>query len=329
MKLIPEWEVHDKCLMAWPCNKNLYNEIIKDARLEMAHLANCISDEETVYMYCNKEDYNDCKKYINNQKINIIQLELDDSWMRDIAPIFIKGDNELKCINFNFNGYGKYPNYFNDNKVGEYISNQFSITSYLNDLTLEGGAITYDEYGNLFTTESVLLNPNRNNPEKAKIEQTLTSLFDLNSIIWIPEGLKDDDTDGHIDNILCPIGNRKYLIAKSYDLDDLNSNNLTKIKSIILSNFSGIDSNIELIYIPLPSKIVVNDKKLVASYINFYFSKHKIFVPKFNVKEDEMVYDIFKDIFKDKKIEMIETSHINYGGGNIHCVTMNVPKNDS
>ena len=83
----------------------------------------------------------------------------------------------------------------------------------------------------------------------------------------------------------------------------------------------------ELIDIPLPSKIVVNDKKLIASYINFYFSKHKIFVPKFNVKEDEMVYDIFKDIFKDKKIEMIETSHINYGGGNIHCVTMNVPKN--
>ena len=239
MKLIPEWEAHDKCLMAWPCNKNLYNEIIKNARSEMAYLANCISDEETVYMYCNKEDYNECKSYINNQKINIIQLELDDSWMRDIAPIFIKEDNELKCINFNFNGYGKYPNYFNDNKVGEYISNQFSITSYLNDLTLEGGAITYDEYGNLFTTESVLLNPNRNNPEKAKIEQTLTSLFDLNSIIWIPEGLKDDDTDGHIDNILCPIGNRKYLIAKSYDLDDLNSNNLIKIKSIIQSNLSG------------------------------------------------------------------------------------------
>ena len=181
----------------------------------------------------------------------------------------------------------------------------------------------------MFSTESVLLNPNRNNPEKAKIEQTLTSLFDLNSIIWIPEGLKDDDTDGHIDNILCPIGNRKYLIAKSYDLDDLNSNNLTKIKSIILSSLSSIDSNIELIDIPLPSKIVVNDKKLIASYINFYFSKRKIFVPKFNVKEDEIVYDIFKDIFKDKKIEMIETSHINYGGGNIHCVTMNVPKNVS
>ena len=106
----------------------------------------------------------------------------------------------------------------------------------------------------------------------------------------------------------------------------MNSNNLTKIKSIILSNLSSINSNIELIDIPLPSKIVVNDKKLIASYINFYFSRHKIFVPKFNVKEDEMVYDIYKDIFKDKKIEMIETSHINYGGGNIHCVTMNVPK---
>ena len=152
-------------------------------------------------------------------------------------------------------------------------------------------------------------------------------LFDLNSLIWIPEGLKDDDTDGHIDNILCPIGNGKYLIAKSLDLDDSNSKNLIESKSIILSNLSNSDRNIELIDIPLPSKIIVNDKKLVASYINFYFSKSKVFIPKFNVKEDEMVYDIFKDIFKDKKIEMIETSHINYGGGNIHCVTMNVPEN--
>ena len=76
----------------------------------------------------------------------------------------------------------------------------------------------------------------------------------------------------------------------------------------------------------MPSEIIINQKKIIASYINFYFTKNSIFVPKFNVKEDDEVYDIFQSVFVDKKIKMVETSYINYGGGNIHCITMNIPK---
>ena len=326
MKLIPEWKDHICCLMAWPCNLELYGSQIKKAKIEIANLANQISEEEKVNIYCNSRDLGECATLVSNNNISIIETKLDDSWMRDIAPIFYKEKNSLNAISFNFNGYGKYPDFENDNKVSEFICSELNITYFKNNLTLEGGAITYDDKGNLFTTESVLLNPNRKNQSKNFIEKQLLKLFDLNKIIWIPEGLQGDDTDGHIDNIFCPVGNEKYLIACSNQNETSDFKALNKSKKILKDELLSQSSKNQIIEIPLPSEIYINQKKIIASYVNFYFTKNSIFVPKFNVKEDEEVYNIFQSVFIDKKIKMVETSHINYGGGNIHCITMNVPK---
>ena len=326
MKLIPEWKDHQSCLIAWPCNINLYGSQISKAKIEIANLANQISEEEKVYIYCNEKDYQECQSIVANKDISIMKTNLDDSWMRDIAPIFYLDNKTLKSVSFNFNGYGKYPDFEKDNKISDFISSQFEIPCSKIDITLEGGAITYDDIGNLFTSESVLLNPNRKNQSKEVIEKQLIELFDLNKIIWIPDGLEEDDTDGHIDNIFCPIGNNKYLIAKTNLMDTKNFKTLDQSKAILKNELEKQDSSTQIIDVPLPSEIYINNKRIVASYINFYFSKNSIFIPKFNVKEDNEVYDIFKSLFNDKKVKMIETSHINYGGGNIHCVTMNVPK---
>ena len=326
MKLVPEWEDHSHCLIAWPCNQELYGPVIEKARFEIANLANQIADEEKVIIYCNKDDYDDCKKLVANSRVEIHLIGLDDSWMRDIAPIFYKEKNKLQSISFEFNGYGKYPNFKNDNKISDYISNQLSIPSTKIELILEGGGITYDEKGNLFTTESVLLNQNRNNPSKDKITDILISLFELKSVIWFEQGLFNDDTDGHIDNILCPIGNNHYLLASSKDQSSPNYKVLLEIKKKLLEEFSKKNTKITITEIPLPSECSIEGKKLVSSYINFYFTKNKIFLPKFGVREDLEVLDLFKSLFKEKQIVMLDTKNINYGGGNIHCVTMNVPK---
>jgi len=326
MRLIPEWNNHTNCLIAWPCNQDLYGNRLHQARIEIANLANQISEEEEVYIYCNKIDYKKCSKMISNKNISIFETNLDDSWMRDIAPIFFRDGIKLSAANFNFNGYGKYPNFKNDNQISKHICDQFNIKSIEVDLTLEGGGITYDDNGNLFTTESVLLNPNRKNYSKNYIDQTLTEIFDLKEVVWLPGGLDGDDTDGHIDNIFVPIGNNKYLLASSKLDDQKNYDILKKNKYVLEQFFLSKNINAEIIQIPLPSEIMIENKRLVASYLNFYFSKKSIIIPKFNVKEDEEIYDIFKSLFSDKNIKMIETKNINYGGGNIHCVTMNVPK---
>ena len=326
MKLIPEWHEHQYCLIAWPCNKDLYGKIINKARDEVANVINEIAKTEHVIVLSNKEDINEIQNKTDHKNIDIVECKLDDSWMRDIAPIFYIEDEKLKSISFEFNGYGKYPDYLNDNKISKFISNYLNIPTKISDLVIEGGAITYDDKKNLFSTKNVIFNKNRKQKHNSEyIIKELKLLFDLNYIFLFENGLMEDDTDGHVDNLLCPIGKNKYLIATTHKLDP-NYEILEKNKADLIKFFKDTNQTFNLIEVPLPTRKKINNKNIISSYINFYFSKNKIILPKFNVKEDNEVKIIFEKLFPNREIMMLETENINYGGGNIHCITMNVPK---
>jgi len=326
MKLIPEWYEHQYCLIAWPCNKDLYGKIINKARDEVANVINEIAKTEHVIVLSNKEDINEIENKTDHKNIEIIECKLDDSWMRDIAPIFYNEDEKLKSISFEFNGYGKYPDYLNDNKISKFISNYLNIPTKISDLVIEGGAITYDDKKNLFSTKNVIFNKNRKQKHNSEyIIKELKLLFDLNYIFLFENGLMEDDTDGHVDNLLCPIGKNQYLIATTHKLDP-NYEILEKNKADLIKFFKDTNQRFDLIEVPLPTRKKINNKNIISSYINFYFSKNKIILPKFNVKEDNEVKLTFEKLFPNREIMMLETENINYGGGNIHCITMNVPK---
>ena len=326
MKLIPEWYEHQYCLIAWPCNKDLYGKIINKARDEVANVINEIAKTEHVIVFSNKEDINEIQNKTDHKNIDIVECKLDDSWMRDIAPIFYIEDEKLKSISFEFNGYGKYPDYLNDNKISKFISNYLNIPTKISDLVIEGGAITYDDKKNLFSTKNVIFNKNRKQKHNSEyIIKELKLLFDLNYIFLFENGLMEDDTDGHVDNLLCPIGKNQYLIATTHKLDP-NYEILEKNKADLIKFFRDTNQTFDLIEVPLPTRKKINNKNIISSYINFYFSKNKIILPKFNVKEDNDVKLIFEKLFPNREIMMLETENINYGGGNIHCITMNVPK---
>ena len=326
MKLIPEWYEHKYCLIAWPCNKDLYGKIINKARDEVANVINEIAKTEHVIVLSNKEDINEIQNKTDHKNIDIVECKLDDSWMRDIAPIFYNEDEKLKSISFEFNGYGKYPGYLNDNKISKFISNYLNIPTKISDLVIEGGAITYDDKKNLFSTKNVIFNKNRKQKHNSEyIIKELKLLFDLNYIFLFENGLMEDDTDGHVDNLLCPIGKNQYLIATTHKLDP-NYEILEKNKADLIKFFKDTNQTFDLIEVPLPTRKKINNKNIISSYINFYFSKNKIILPKFNVKEDNEVKLTFEKLFPNREIMMLETENINYGGGNIHCITMNVPK---
>ncbi len=326
MKLIPEWYEHQYCLIAWPCNKDLYGKFINKARDEVANVINEIAKTEHVIVLSNKEDINEIQNKTDHKNIDIIECKLDDSWMRDIAPIFYKEDEKLKSISFEFNGYGKYTDYLNDNKISKFISSYLNIPTITSDLVIEGGAITYDDKKNLFSTKNVIFNKNRKQKHNSEyIIKELKLLFDLNYIFLFENGLMEDDTDGHVDNLLSPIGKNKYLIATTHKLDP-NYEILEKNKADLIKFFKDTNQRFDLIEVPLPTRKKINNKNIISSYINFYFSKNKIILPKFNVKEDNEVKLIFEKLFPNREIMMLETENINYGGGNIHCITMNVPK---
>ena len=299
---------------------------MNNARDEVANVINEIAKTERVIVLSNKKDINEIENKTNHENIDILECKLDDSWMRDIAPIFYKEDEKLKSISFEFNGYGKYPDYLNDNKISKFISNYLNIPTKSSDLVLEGGAITYDDKKNLFSTKNVIFNKNRKQKYNSEhIINELKLLFDLDYIFLFENGLMEDDTDGHVDNLLCPIGKNKYLIATTHKLDP-NYEILEKNKADLIKFFKDTNQTFDLIEVPLPTRKKINNKNIISSYINFYFSKNKIILPKFNVKEDNEVKIIFEKIFSNREIMMLETENINYGGGNIHCITMNVPK---
>ncbi len=326
MKLIPEWHEHQYCLIAWPCNKDLYGKIINKARDEVANVINEIAKTEQVIVLSNKENINEIQNKTDHKNIDIIECKLDDSWMRDIAPIFYNENEKLKSISFEFNGYGKYPDYLNDNKISKFISSYLNIPTTTSDLVIEGGAITYDDKKNLFSTKNVIFNKNRKQKHNSEyIIKELKLLFDLNYIFLFENGLMEDDTDGHVDNLLSPIGKNQYLIATTHKLDP-NYEILEKNKADLIKFFRDTNQTFDLIEVPLPTRKKINNKNIISSYINFYFSKNKIILPKFNVKEDNEVKLIFEKLFPNREIVMLETENINYGGGNIHCITMNVPK---
>ena len=326
MKLIPEWYEHQYCLIAWPCNKDLYGKIINKARDEVANVINEIAKTEHVIVLSNKEDINEIENKTDHKNIDIVECKLDDSWMRDIAPIFYNEDEKLKSISFEFNGYGKYPDYLNDNKISKFISNYLNIPIKISDLVIEGGAITYDDKKNLFSTKNVIFNKNRKQKHNSKyIIEELKLLFDLNYIFLFENGLMEDDTDGHVDNLLSPIGKNQYLITTTHKLDP-NYEILEKNKADLIKFFKDTNQKFNLIEVPLPTRKKLDNKNIISSYINFYFSKNKIILPKFNVKEDNEVKLTFENLFPNREIIMLETENINYGGGNIHCITMNVPK---
>mgnify|MGYP001189926014 FL=1 len=326
MKLIPEWHEHQYCFIAWPCNIDLYGDFINFARVEVANVIDEIAKTERVIVLSNEKDVKDVKEKTNSKNLDILECKLDDSWMRDIGPIFYSENKKLKSINFEFNGYGKYQNYYNDNKVSEFINNYLKISTKVSDLVIEGGAIAYDDKKNLFSTRNVLFNKNRKQKHSNQyIINELKILFDLENIFLFENGLIDDDTDGHVDNLFCPIGKNKYLIASTNKFDP-NYEILEKNKNDLIKFFQDNDQKFDLIEIPLPTRKKINNKNIVSSYINFYFTKNKIILPKFNVAEDYEVKTIFEKVFPYRDIIMMESENINYGGGNIHCITMNVPK---
>ena len=312
MKLIPEWHEHQYCLIAWPCNKDLYGKIINKARDEVANVINEIAKTEHVIVLSNKEDINEIQNKTDHKNIDIIECKLDDSWMRDIAPIFYNENEKLKSISFEFNGYGKYPDYLNDNKVSKFISNYLNIPTKISDLVIEGGAITYDDKKNLFSTKNVIFNKNRKQKHNSEyIIKELKLLFDLNYIFLFENGLMEDDTDGHVDNLLCPIGKNQYLIATTHKLDP-NYEILEKNKADLIKFFRDTNQTFDLIEVPLPTRKKINNKNIISSYINFYFSKNKIILPKFNVKEDNEVKLTFENLFPNREIIMLETETVSY-----------------
>jgi len=330
LRMPAEWEKHRGTWLSYPHNPDTFFEKIDNVREKYVEMIYWVSKGEEVHINVNDEEMeNDLKKRLekypdlDKNKIFIHKFPTNDAWCRDHGAIFVKDENNnLIALDFKFNAWGnKYPHDLDDQipqKMAEYLK----IPSIKIDMVLEGGSIDVNGEGLLLTTESCLLNPNRNpNLSKEEIEQNLKKYLGVEKILWLKDGIVGDDTDGHVDDITRFVDKDTVITVVEENKNDENyeplKENLQRLKS-----FKEIKN---IITLPMPEPVYYKGDRLPASYANFYISNYAVIVPIFNCEQDKIALQTIQSIFKDRKVIGIEANDIVVGLGTFHCLTQQIP----
>ncbi len=337
-KILPEWYSHHSTWTTYPQNPETFFDKLDEAKDIFVKIVKLISEGEKVYinvddeiqkrdLIARLEKFNVSPK---NIQINIIPT--NDAWHRDYGAIVVKDQNQKPVgLNFRFNSWGvKYP-YELDDKVASKMCEILGIPEKKVDMVLEGGAI--DTNGEvLITTESCLLNPNRNpHLTKDQIEENLKNLFGVKKIIWLKEGIVGDDTDGHVDDITRFVNENTIITAIENNPSDENFEPLQKNLEILKKESEKLNDRFSIETLPMPEPQYYDfpsekNYRLPASYANFYITNKYVIVPTFNCPQDKEAIDKLQRIFLDKEVVGLYAYPIIVGLGAFHCLTMQVPR---
>ena len=323
-----EWAPHKRCWMEWPCRTELWGEGLDDARAAYTEVAKAIADFEPVTMIAIGAELAEVSLRCG-PGVACLPLAHDDSWMRDNGPTFlVDGQGGLAGVDWRFNAWGnKFPDYENDAAVAGAVLEHLDARAYAAPMVLEGGSIHVDGEGTLLTTEQCLLNANRNpDLSRAQIEKLLCGYTGVRRVIWLGQGLVDDETDGHVDNLACFVRPGVVLALSTDDPEDANhaalQDNLARLRAA--KDAAGRD--LEVIEVPQPARRMGADgRRLALSYINFYIANGGIVMPSFEDAKDEAAFAIVSQCFPDRKVRQIPLLDIICGGGGIHCITQQQP----
>lgn len=323
-----EWESHAGCWMAWPCRLSLWGDRLLQARVAHAAVAQAIARFEPVTMIVRPEDATEAA-FACGRKIKIVPMEIDDSWLRDTGPTFLTdGEGGVAGVHWRFNGWGeKYRPHDKDETIGAAILKTLGMRCYRGPLVLEGGSIHVDGHGALMTTEQCLLNPNRNPfTDRREIEEHLVFHLGARKVIWLGEGLTDDETDGHVDNIACFAGPGRVLLASCADPADPDYAILADNRERLEAARDAQGRPLEILDLPLPERPPhPKGGRLPASYLNFYLANGAVIAPAFNDPNDNKAAEILARAFPDRQVVQIRADDLIYGGGGIHCITQQQP----
>lgn len=322
-----EWADHARTWISWPHRKELWGSSLDAAEEAYHSLISLISQFEPVSVIYHPHEYPSVISRLGKKEnIALECIDIDDSWIRDNGPTFLVGEGKgLSATIWQFNGWGhRFVPFEHDAQVAQEICNRNGIHAYLAPITCEGGAIHTDGKGTLLTTSAVILNQNRNpGISKSHATELLSRFTGTTKVIWLPNGIVDDETDGHIDNVACFVNPTTLFAAYTPNRSDENYASLHENFEVLSNSTNAAGEKLSVIHIPLPAPVIEHGRRLTASYLNFYFVNGAVIVPIFDDPNDEAVLRIFEDVFEDRKIIPFGARAICVGGGGIHCITLN------
>jgi agmatine deiminase len=314
--------------MEWPCRAELWGDRMDAAREAYTEVANAISRFEPVTMIAKPKNFVEASLKVGKE-VNTFSLPHDDSWMRDNGPTFVvNATGEVAGVDWRWNAWGgNYADYERDAAVAEEVLKHLEMRRYEAPFVVEGGAVHTDGEGTLLTTESVLLNPNRNpGIGRADMEELLGAYLGVRKVVWLGDGLKDDDTDGHVDNLACFAKPGLVLALSSSDAEDANYAALKDGVARLRGTTDAQGRALDVVEIEQPrARYMPDGRRLALSYINFYIANGAIIMPAFEDPQDARAFDAISRAFPDRQVVQVAGTDIVYGGGGIHCITQQQP----
>lgn len=333
----PEWYPHAATQLHWPSNRKTWpGERLKRVEEVYLDIIKVLHKYEQIHLLVEDERikkrvlklFN--KRGINLQQVTLHPQPINDVWARDCGPIFVrhKQTGEYAITDWEYNAWGgKYPPFEDDNRLPEYFASKYNIRRFEPEMVLEGGSIETNGNGVLLTTESVLLNPNRN-PEmsKSEIEQRLKDYLGVENIIWLKGGLAGDDTDGHVDDVARFLNKKTILAMVADDPADVNYDVLNKNLEILSQATDQKGNTLEIKMLPMPQTeikgtTVDGSEYVPASYANFYVANGLVLVPTYDDQHDQKALSLFEKYFPNRDVVGIPCTDLVWGQGSIHCIT--------
>lgn len=318
-----EWAHHQALWSAWPSHADLWQENLLPARTEVAALFRAAAQGgETLHIAAHGREARDSAiAALVGTSATVHDVPFGDIWFRDTAPLFACAETGVVAVSYKFNGWGGKYLLPHDSDVSLAVAGLAGFPVHHTGWVLEGGSIDVDGCGWCLTTEQCLLNENRNpGLQRADIVRQLHDELGIEHVVWLGEGLANDHTDGHIDNLARFIAPGVVIVPEARDGDDPNRDVYLDARRRLA--FAGLD----VVVAPSVGRLENEEgEALPASYMNFLITNDSVIVPLYGTKWDDVVLRELEPCFKGRNVVGLRANHILTGGGSFHCITQQIP----
>ncbi|GAA1516108.1 agmatine deiminase family protein [Streptomyces albidochromogenes] len=332
-----EWTPHERTWMAWPGPNVTFSseEELAASRAAWAGVARAVRAYEPVTVVCGPGQAQGARELLGPD-IELVERELDDAWMRDIGPTFVKDDEtgELAAVDWVFNGWGAqdWATWEHDSKIAGAIADLTGVPVLSSPLVNEGGGIHVDGEGTVLLTETVQLGPERNPGwTREQVEAEIHAKLGTTKAIWLPRGLTTDypphgfGTLGHIDIVAAFAAPGVVLAHTQPDPSHPDHEPCKANVELLRAQTDAKGRPLKVIEVPAPTRVQVDGDWVDYSYINHYLCNGGVVLCAFGDPRDEEAAEIFRGLFPDRTVTLVDAREIFAGGGGIHCITQQQP----
>jgi agmatine deiminase len=332
-----EWEPHRGTWLSWPHKEASWPGKFSPVPTIFATMARYLADREEVHInVAGPGMEQDVRRLLadagaDNGNVFFHYHPTNDAWVRDHGPIFLQrrdsGDSSQAIVDWKFNAWGgKYPPYDLDDVVPSRIAEELGVPVFQPNIVMEGGSIDVNGLGTLLTTESCLLNRNRNPKlDRGQIENYLQAYLGVSKILWLGDGIVGDDTDGHVDDLTRFVDSGTVVTVVEENQDDENYEPLQENLERLNRMTDQAGRALRVVTLPMPRPVWHDGQRLPASYANFYIANDLVLMPLYDSERDQEALATLQSLFPAREVIGIDCTDLVWGLGAFHCVTQQWP----